>query len=71
MMIRDNNDIKSDCERISPLEDSDGDELALPVKESLVIRQILQVQVKEDETNHQREIVEVVLMSVIPTLLVN
>ena len=70
-MIRDNGDMESDCEGIPPLEDSDGDELALPVKESLVIRRILQVQVKEDETNHQREIVKVVLMSVIPTLLVN
>jgi hypothetical protein len=71
MMIRDNGDMEFDCEGMPPLEDSDGDELALPVKESLVIRRILQVQVKEDETNHQREIVKVVLMSVIPTLLVN
>jgi hypothetical protein len=55
MMIRDNNDIKSDCERMSPLEDSDGDESALPVEESLVIRRTLQVYVKKDETNQQRE----------------
>jgi len=60
MMIRDNGDMeyesdRSDCEGMTPLEDSDGDELALPVEESLVIRQTLQVQVKEDETNHQRE----------------
>ena len=33
----------------------DGDELALPVAESLVIRRTLQVQVKEDESNQQRE----------------
>jgi hypothetical protein len=39
-----------------PLEDSDGDELALPVGESLVIRRTLQVQVKEDEINQQRRI---------------
>jgi hypothetical protein len=41
MMIRDNGDMESDCEGIPPLEDSDGDELALPVKESLVIRRTL------------------------------
>jgi hypothetical protein len=57
MMIRDNSDMesesdRSDCEGMPPLEDSDGDELALPVEESLVIRRTLQVQDKEDETNH-------------------
>jgi len=41
-MIKDNGDIKSerdisDNEGMPPLEDSDGDELALPVEESLVI----------------------------------
>jgi hypothetical protein len=51
MMIRDNGDIESesdryDCEGMPPLEDSDGDELALLVEESLVIRRTLQVQVK-------------------------
>jgi len=60
MMIRDNGDMesesdRSDCEGMPPLEDSDGDELALPVGESLVIRRTLQVQVKEDEINQQRE----------------
>ncbi|KAL3570877.1 hypothetical protein D5086_028126 [Populus alba] len=60
MMIRDNGDVEyesdsSDCEGMPPLEDSDGDELALPVEESLVIRRTLQVQVKEDDTNEQRE----------------
>jgi hypothetical protein len=60
MMIRDNGDIESesdryDCEGMPPLEDSDGDELALLVEESLVIRRTLQVQVKEDETSQQRE----------------
>jgi ferredoxin len=60
MMIRDNGDMEfesdtSDCEGMPPLEDSDGDELALPVGESLVIRRTLQVQVKEDEINQQRE----------------
>ena len=58
MMIRDNGDMesesdRSDCEGMPPLGDSD--ELALLVEESLVIRRTLQVQVKEDETNHQRE----------------
>jgi len=43
MMIRDNGDMESEsdrsnCEGMPPLEDSDGDELALPVGESLVIR---------------------------------
>jgi hypothetical protein len=61
MMIRDNSDMesesdRSDCEGMPPLKDSDGDELALLVEESLVIRRTLQVQDKEDETNHQREI---------------
>ena len=56
MMIRDNGNVesesdRSDCEGMPPLEDSDGDELALPVEESLVIRQTLQVQIKEDDTN--------------------
>jgi len=60
MMIRDNGDIesesdRSDCEGMPSLEDSDGDELALLVEDSLVIRRALQVQVKEDETNQQRE----------------
>ena len=60
MMIRDNGDMESesdtsDCEGMPPLEDSDGDELALPVGESLVIRRTLQVQVKEDEINQQRK----------------
>jgi hypothetical protein len=60
MMIRDNGDIesasdKSDCEGMPPLVDSDGDELALPVEESLVIRRILQIQIKEDESNQQRD----------------
>ena len=46
MMIRDNGDVesesdRSDCEGMPPLEDSDGDELALPVEESLVIRRTL------------------------------
>ena len=48
MMIRDNSDMKfesdeSDCEGIPPLKDNDGDELALSVAESLVIRRTLQV----------------------------
>jgi len=43
MMIRDNDDMESESDRsdyegMPPLEDSDGDELALPVGESLVIR---------------------------------
>jgi len=45
-MIRDNGDMESesdrfDCEGMPPLEDSDGDGLALQVEESLVIRQTL------------------------------
>jgi len=61
MMIRDNGDMesksdRSDCEGMPPLEDSDGDELALPVGEPLVIRRTLQVhQVKKDEINQQSE----------------
>ena len=55
-MIRDNGDMKSEsdksnCEGMSPLKDSDGDELVLLVEEFLVIRWTFQVQVKEDETN--------------------
>jgi hypothetical protein len=60
MMIRDNGDIeyeinRSDFEGMPLLNDSDGDELALSVEESLVIRQTLQVHVKEDETDQQGE----------------
>ena len=60
IMLRDNGDVESesdssDCQGMPPLEDSDGDELALPVEESLVIRRTLQVQVKEDDINEQRE----------------
>jgi len=59
-MIRDNSDMESesekfDCEGMPLLEDSDGDELTLPVEEFLVIRRTFQVQIKEDETNQQRE----------------
>jgi len=46
---------RSDGEGMPPLEDSDGDELALLVRESLVIRRTILVQVKEDEINEQRE----------------
>jgi len=56
MMIRDNGDIESesdrfDCEGMPLLEDNDGEELALPVEDSMVIRQTLQVQIKKDKTN--------------------
>ena len=59
-MIKDDGDMesesdRSDCEGMPPLEDSDEDDLALPVAESLVIRRTLQVQIKEDESNQQRE----------------
>jgi hypothetical protein len=48
MMIRDNGVMESESDRsdyegMPPLKDSDGDELALPVGESLVIRRTLQV----------------------------
>jgi hypothetical protein len=46
---------KSYCEGMPALEDSDGDELGLPVAKSLVVRRTLQVQVMEDESNQQRE----------------
>ena len=46
---------KSYCEGMLPLKDSDEDEIALPFAASLVIRPTLQVQVKEDEFNQQRE----------------
>jgi hypothetical protein len=59
MIIRDNGDIKSqsdrcNCERMSSWEDNNGDELALPVEESLVIRRTLKVQIKENETNQTK-----------------
>ena len=55
-MIRGNGDMESesdisDCEGMSPLKDSDGDEFAISVEECFVIRQTLHVQVKEDDTN--------------------
>jgi hypothetical protein len=34
-----------------PLEDNNGDELALKIEESLVIRRTLKVQIKKDEKN--------------------
>jgi len=46
---------KSYCEGMPPLMDSDGDELALPVAASLVMRSTLQVQVKKDESDQQKE----------------
>jgi len=87
-MITDNSDIesesdRSDCEVMTPLEDNDRDELALPVEESLVIRRTLQVQIKKDETNQQRERTSsihvfmfktrcvVLLIFTVPPLLVN
>ena len=59
-MIRDDGDMKSesdksDCEGMPPLEDIDEDELALPVAGFVVIRHTLEVQVMEDESNHQSE----------------
>ena len=48
---------KSYCEGMSPLKDSEGDTLALPVAASAVMRSTLQVQVKanEDESTQQKE----------------
>ena len=46
---------KSYCEGMSPLKDSEGGALALPVAASLVMRSTFQVQVMEDESNQQRE----------------
>jgi hypothetical protein len=46
---------KSYCEGKPPLKDSEGDELALPVAASLVMRSTLHVQVKEDESNEPKE----------------
>ena len=59
-MIRDDGDMESESDRsdyegMPPLKDSDGDELSLPVTDFLVIRRTLQVQVKKDESNQQRE----------------
>lgn len=46
---------KSYCEGKPPLKDSEGDELALPVAASLVMRSTLHVQVKEDESNEPKD----------------
>ena len=59
-MIRDDGDMESesdrfDCEGMPPLDNIDENELALPVTGSLVIRRTLQVQIKKDESNQQRE----------------
>ena len=66
-MIRDDGDMefendKSDCEGMPPLEDNDGEELALPIVESLVIRRAFQVQVKEDKSNQQRKYLSYTLL---------
>jgi hypothetical protein len=46
---------KSNCEDTPPLKNCTKDELTLPTEESLVIRCTLQVQVKEDDNDQQRE----------------
>jgi len=60
MVMKGNGDVefksdKSDCEDMLPLKDCIEDELTLHVEVSLVIRCILQVQVKEDDSDQQRE----------------
>jgi len=55
MVILLNHKVTPDCEGMPPLEDNDGDELAILVEKSVVIKQTIQVQVKKDETNQQRE----------------
>jgi len=46
---------KSNCEDTPPLKNCTKDELTLPTEESLVIRCTLQIQVKEDDNDQQRE----------------
>jgi len=60
MVMKDNGDVEFesdilDCEDMLPLKDCTEDEVVLPVEESLIIRRTLQVQVKEDDNDLQRE----------------
>jgi hypothetical protein len=60
MVMKDNGDVefkstKLDCEDMPSLKDCIQNELVLSVEESLVIRRTLHVQVKEDDSDHQRE----------------
>lgn len=47
---------KSESEEIPPLEDSSDEKIAYPVEmEALVIRRVLNMQIKEDDVEQQQE----------------
>jgi len=56
MLTRDNRDVESESEEMPPLVDCSDEEIANPVKgEALVIRCVLNMQIKEDDIDQQQE----------------
>jgi hypothetical protein len=56
MLTRDNGEVESESEEIPPLVDCSDEEIAYPVEgEALVIRCALNMQIKEDDADQQRE----------------
>jgi hypothetical protein len=56
MLTRDNGDVESESEEMTPLVDCTDEEIAYPVEgEALVIRRALNMQIKEDDVDQQWE----------------
>jgi len=56
MLTRDNGEVESESEEMPPLVDCSDEEIAYPVEgEALVIRRALNMQIKEDDVDQQRE----------------
>jgi len=52
MLTRDNGEVESESEEMPPLMDYSDDEIVYPVEgEALVIRQALNMQIKEDDVD--------------------
>ena len=56
MLTRDTGEVESESEQMPPLVDCSDEEIAYPVeREALVIRRALNMQIKEDDVDQQRE----------------
>ena len=56
MLTRDNGEVESESEEMPSLVDCSDEEIAYPVeREALVIRRVLNMQIKEDDIDQQRE----------------
>ena len=56
MLTRDNGEVESESEEMPPLVDCSDEEIAYPIKgKALVIRRALNMQIKEDDVDQQRE----------------